>query len=178
QVISRARRVFEVELPLRLIFEGPTVAELARCVVEARRDGFGLTSTPITRVERSDNLRLSFAQQRLWFLDQLGDVYALPAMMQLKGALIVEALETTITEVVRRHAVLRTSFVPVDGVPTQVISPPRPVPLLRIDLTQYSPTERDVELRRLIESELQRSFSLSEGVLFHTSLVQLDEHDH
>ncbi len=177
QVISRARKAFNLDLPLRVIFERPTIAELAVAMAEARRDGYGLSSTPIVRTDRTGKLLLSFAQQRLWFLDQLGDVYALPAMIRLKGMLNVEALESTITEIVRRHEVLRTSFVSVDGSPVQVVSLAGEVRLPRTDLTEYSESEREAEFRRLVELELKREFDLSDRV-FHASLVQLGEQEH
>ena len=113
QVVSRLRDAFAVELPLRMLFEAPTVAALAERVEAARHGGRARSAPPIRRVERSGPLPLSFAQQRLWFLDQLepgSPSYNIPLAVRLVGALDVPALERALDEVVRRHEVLRTTF--------------------------------------------------------------------
>ncbi|MGB8509934.1 MAG: phosphopantetheine-binding protein, partial [Pyrinomonadaceae bacterium] len=94
QVVSRIREVFEVELPLRQLFETPTVADLASFVSQARRSGFGLDAPPILPLPRSERLPLSFAQQRLWFVDQLlpdKPIYIIPVALALDGSLNLPA---------------------------------------------------------------------------------------
>ncbi|HLM67102.1 MAG TPA: amino acid adenylation domain-containing protein, partial [Longimicrobium sp.] len=125
RVVSRIREVFGVEMPLRALFEGPSVAELAERVEAIRRaDQPQLPS--IVPVERTDALPLSFAQERLWFLDQLeadSAFYNIPAALRLSGALNTAALEKAIGEIIRRHESLRTAFPEVNGGPVQVIRP-------------------------------------------------------
>ena len=114
QVVSRVREVFGIELPLRGLFESPTVAGLAESIEGARLNGSEPVMPPLRRAERSAPLPLSFAQQRLWFLDQLEPgmpVYNIPAAVRLTGHWIWGRWQRTMREVVRRHEVLRTSFV-------------------------------------------------------------------
>src|SRR6185503_10336182 len=112
QVMSRVRDVFGVEVPLRSLFEQPTVAALAGKIEVALRGERGVAAPPLEKVSRERELPLSFAQQRLWFLDQLepgSAFYNVPAAVRLHGQLHIEALEQTLTEIVRRHEVLRTT---------------------------------------------------------------------
>ncbi|GGA46190.1 non-ribosomal peptide synthetase [Okeania sp. KiyG1] len=118
QVISRLRETFAVEMPLRSIFEAPTVAQL-EAQLNRQNEGQLPIAPVIGRVENSEK-PLSFAQERLWFLHQLeqGDTsaYNMPSILQLTGKLNIDALEQSLTEIIRRHEVLRTSFQSVSGV--------------------------------------------------------------
>ncbi len=183
QAMSRIRRAFNIELPLRSLFETTTVAELGEKVAEEllRREGVEAQPQKLSAVSRDGVLPLSFAQQRLWFIDQLepgGVGYNLPTAMRLKGELKVEALERTVTEIVRRHESLRTSFAVNEGEPVQVISPVGPVSLPVIDLSELATDEREQEASRLTHAEAQQPFDLSNGPLFRMSLLRLaaDEH--
>ncbi|HEX8271798.1 MAG TPA: amino acid adenylation domain-containing protein, partial [Longimicrobiaceae bacterium] len=125
RVVSRVRQVFGVEVPLRALFEGPTVAELAGRVEALRRAGLP-TLPPVVPTGRTGPLPLSFAQERLWFLDRLepgSAVYNIPVAWRLGGALDAAALERSLGEIVRRHEALRTVFAEVDGSPVQTIAP-------------------------------------------------------
>ena len=123
QVVSRIRSTFAVELPLRALFEAPTVAELAM-----RVEGGPSARLPrrSSRPSRDQELPLSFAQQRLWFLDQMGtaQAYNMPLALRLKGNLDREALRRAFEEIVKRHEALRTTFSSRDGQPHQVIHAP------------------------------------------------------
>ena len=166
QVVSRLRELFGVEIELRQLFASPTVAGLAEHVEAARRAGRSARPTPITPARRDEKLPLSFAQQRLWFLDKLiagSPVYNLPSALRLKGPLGVGALERALTEIVRRHEALRTAFPDVDGEPMQVIAPPAPVPLPVTDLGALAPEEREQEARRLAEAEAQITLDVARG---------------
>ena len=134
-------------------------------------------------VRRTDHVNppLSFAQQRLWFLDQLepgGTSYNLPAAFRLKGPLQVEALQRSLDEIVRRHESLRTTFRVVDGQPVQAISPPGPMPLPLLDLSGLPSEEQEAELKRLSREDAQRSFDLENGPLLRVSLVGLNQAEH
>ncbi|HEY4575524.1 MAG TPA: amino acid adenylation domain-containing protein, partial [Thermoanaerobaculia bacterium] len=113
QVTSRLRRAFGVELPVRDLFEAPTVAELAARIEAARRTGAGLSAPPLVPVPRDGDLPLSFAQQRLWLIDQLEPgtpLYHLPLVLRAEGPLRTAVLRRSLSEIVRRHEAVRTVF--------------------------------------------------------------------
>src|SRR5262249_42034887 len=124
KVISRVREAFEVELPLRALFESPTVKRIAEAVERERRAGMRVGAPPIRPVSREGNLPLSFAQQRLWFIQQLepeSAAYNIPLAVRLGGAINQALLRQSLGEIGRRHDVLRTRFGAEDGRPIQVI---------------------------------------------------------
>ena len=181
QLASRVRETFGVELPLRELFTRPTVAGLAEHVEAALRGGMRVMVPALVPVSRDQELPLSHAQERLWFLDQLGPgsvAYIVPAAVRLKGWLDVEALQRTLDEVVRRHEVLRTRFIAVDGEPVQVIAPPSRLELPVIDLSELPEEEREAEAHQLAAAEAQRPFDLSVGPLLRVQLLRLREEDH
>jgi len=179
QVVSRIRETFQVEMPLRCLFEAPTVAGLAATIDGSR--GTGLQAPPIVPVPRYGELPLSFAQQRLWFIDQLdpgNSVYNFPAAVRLKGPLNVVALKQSLDEIVRRHEALRTTFIAVDGRPAQVIAPSLTLTLPIIDLRDLPDTEREAEVQRLATTEAQRPFDLAHGPLVRATVLRLGENQH
>ena len=181
QVVSKLRETFGVDLPLRFLFDAPTVAGLAERIETARRSEQGLTAPPMERVSRDGDLPLSFAQQRLWFLDQLmpGSIaYNMSGAVRLTGPLNVVALEQSLTEVLRRHEILRTTFRAVDGQPFQSIAPAKPFILPVTDLEPLPEAEREAEARRLAIEEAHRLFDLARGPLFRATLLRLGEEDH
>ncbi len=124
RLMARIRDWFQAELPLRALFEAPTIDELATRIETAQRQGLGLSAPPLVAQPRSDALPLSYAQERLWLLEQiggLGSAYNLPAAIRLRGELDVAALQRAFALVVERHEVLRTRFAVLDGSPVQVI---------------------------------------------------------
>src|SRR6185369_2782764 len=120
-IISQVREVFGVEIPVNSVFDNPTVRELARQIDTALEAHDGPVSAPrLQRVSREQPLALSFAQQRLWFIDQMepgSTFYNVPVARRLVGVLNVEALERALSELVRRHESLRTSFSVHNGEP-------------------------------------------------------------
>ncbi|MBD2727826.1 amino acid adenylation domain-containing protein [Nostoc sp. FACHB-892] len=133
---------------------------------------------PLVPISRSENLPLSFAQQRLWFLDQLipnNPFYNIPVALHLTGSLNKAALEQTFNEIVRRHEALRTNFVIQSGQPVQVINPTLTIPLPIIDLRQLPQAEREVQARQFTNQEAQRPFNLSTDSLLQVKLLWLDE---
>jgi len=167
-------------LPLRYVFEYPTVNALAAKIVAA--DAKALIAPPIVPVMNGGPIPLSFAQQRLWFLDQLESntsLYNLPAAYLLRGRLDVEALEYSINEVLRRHASLRTYFITSeDGSPAQLISPPLPFNLPQRDLRHLPEPEREIEMRRAIAEEGQKPFQLSHAPLLRCLLLRTGDEEH
>jgi amino acid adenylation domain-containing protein/non-ribosomal peptide synthase protein (TIGR01720 family) len=175
RVVSRVRQAFGAELPLRAVFEAPTLAGLA-ARVDALRAGAGEVAPPLVPVPRDRPLPLSFAQQRLWFLDQLepgSPAYNIPEALRLRGPLEEEALRRALDEVVRRHEVLRTVFRADEGRAVQQVLPPRPLPLARVDLRGLGAADRERQARRLARVEAARPFDLARGPLLRAVLLRL-----
>ncbi|HHH41604.1 MAG TPA: amino acid adenylation domain-containing protein, partial [Chloroflexi bacterium] len=181
QLVSRVREAFEIELPLRHVFECPTVATLAERIEIIRRTEAGVQAPPIRPVPRDREIPLSFAQQRLWFLDQLAPnspLYNIPDAVRITGPLDVGVLERSLNEIVRRHEVLRTTFAAVEGRPIQVIAPELHLPLPVVDLRSLPKARREAEALRLATEEAQRPFDLARGPLIRALLLRLDEEEH
>ncbi|HST60355.1 MAG TPA: amino acid adenylation domain-containing protein [Longimicrobium sp.] len=180
RVVSRVRELFGVELPLRALFEGPTVAELAGRVGEMRRAGLPVLP-PVVPVDRTGALPLSFAQERLWFIDRLepgSAVYNLRVARRLGGALDEAALERALGEIVRRHEALRTVFGQVDASPVQGVAPFGGFALPVEDLSALGEADREAAVRRRAGEEARRAFDLSAGPLFRASLLRLGAEEH
>ncbi|HKH48447.1 MAG TPA: amino acid adenylation domain-containing protein [Thermoanaerobaculia bacterium] len=180
QVVSRIRESFGVDLPLRALFEAPTLESLARRIEEARRGGTStrLAAPPIHRIPREGELPLSFAQQRLWFLDQMepgNPNLHLATALRLTGPLDVSALAAALQEVVRRHETLRTTFGARDGRPWQTIAPELKVPLPVVDLGGLPEATRQHEERRLIPDLAWKPFDLSRGPLLRAVLLDFGD---
>ncbi|MBD2493308.1 non-ribosomal peptide synthetase [Nostoc sp. FACHB-280] len=138
-------------------------------------------SPVLTSVSREQNLPLSFAQQRLWFIDQLEDkncVYNVPFFWQIEGLLDINALEKAILEIVQRHEVLRTSFSMVDESPIQVIHAHPQVQMQVLDWRQVQETEQLSKTQHLATTELQQPFDLSNPPLLRVKLLKLAEKSH
>ncbi|WP_420127105.1 non-ribosomal peptide synthase/polyketide synthase [Longimicrobium sp.] len=180
RVVSRVRELFGVELPLRALFEGPTVARLAVRVEEMRRAEL-VALPPLVPAERTGPLPLSFAQERLWFIDRLepgSATYNIPAAMRLAGALDQAALERALGEIVRRHEALRTVFAEVDGAPVQGVAPFGGFALPVEDLSGLSKADREVAVNRRAVEEARRGFDLAAGPLFRAALLRLGAQEH
>jgi acyl carrier protein len=181
QVVSRVREAFRIELPLSELFERTTVRELAAVVEAGLRGGSEWADEPIQAVPRGDSVPLSFAQQRLWFLDQLEPgtaTYNIPFGIRLSGQLDIEALERSISEVVRRHETLRTRFATTDGAPRQVIEAAEAVKLLVTELGGLGAAEQAEETIRLANEEAGQPFDLERGPLWRGQLIRLSEAEH
>ncbi|MBV9792198.1 MAG: amino acid adenylation domain-containing protein [Chloroflexi bacterium] len=183
QVISRVREVCQVELPLRALFEAPTVAGLAERVANAGLESPDLAAPPIVPVSRDSDLELSFAQQRLWFFDQLqpeSAAYNISNALHFEGELDVAALEQSLNEIVRRHDSLRTIFAPGGdlGQPIQIILPFEPLPLAQRSLDFLPANERFAEAVQMAADEAERPFDLQRGPLLRTTLLHLGPNEH
>jgi acyl carrier protein len=177
RLASRIQQEMRVELPLRTVFEAPTVAGLA----EVLAAGSVAAAAPIGRVPRDGDLPASFAQQRLWFIDQMepeSTAYTIPLGLVLGGPLDARALERALGEIVRRHEVLRTTFVAPAGKPLQRVAPAMRLPLARRDLSRFPEGEREDEVRRAAAKEMARTFDLAEGPLVRAVLLRLGEEEH
>ncbi|HEY0019307.1 MAG TPA: amino acid adenylation domain-containing protein [Longimicrobium sp.] len=176
QVAARVQEVLRATVPLRALFESPTVAGVALHVELLLRDGDGEGDAPppLVRVEGGD-APLSFAQRRLWFLERMEPgtaTYNIPAALRLEGELDVDALHRALAEIVRRHQGLRTTFADAGGEPVQRVSPAAGIPLPVIDAAD------EAEARRRVMEEAARPFDLEHGPLFRAHLFRVSPHDH
>lgn len=181
RVISQIRQVFQVELPLRYLFEKPTIAELAKEIEKAIKIGLGVEPTRIERISRSQELPLSFAQQRLWFLSQLepnSSIYNIPAAVRLQGTLNLTALQQSFNEIISRHEALRTNFSTREGQAIAAISEVKPLPLSVLDISELSSHQQEVEVRQQAIAEAQRPFDLKGDLLLRVKLLGLNEQEH
>jgi amino acid adenylation domain-containing protein len=175
QLVSRVRNVFQVEVALRQLFDKPTIAGLVTEITRLKMVGEDLQSLPIARISRNETLSLSYAQQRLWFLDQLepnSSLYNIPAAVRLRGTLDLTALTQSFSEVIRRHESLRTRFGLVNRIPVQIIDEAPEFTLSVLDLS----TEADA--RRVAMEESQRPFDLAAGPLLRARVLRLSEQEH
>jgi amino acid adenylation domain-containing protein len=183
QVIARLRDVFGMDLPIRLVFDAPTLGELAARIGELQQQHTGLTIPPLVSQPRSaaSRLPLSFAQQRLWFLDRLepdNAAYNMPHAIRLEGALDRAALDRALQALLARHEALRTWFSEVDGKPAQIIEPEVHARIPAIDLRLLDEESRWSALMRLASTEARLPFHLDHAPLLRVTLVQLDARDH
>src|SRR5271157_2756535 len=181
QVVSRIRQNLHVDLPVRALFESSTVAGLAQAVEQRQRGQHGLLAPPIVPVPRNQRLPLSFAQRRLWVLDQIepnNPLYNIPRAIRLHGVLKVEALETALNGIVERHEILRTTYGAEKGEPFQAIAPERKVPLPVIDLSGLPAAERENEARRLALEQASTPFDLARDPMTRNLLLKMGDEDH
>jgi amino acid adenylation domain-containing protein len=157
----------------------PKKRELFQLLLEKKQNA--AAKQAITRRAHNGSIPLSFAQQRLWFLDQWQpgtSLYNLPGGLRLIGALDIPALERSLNEILRRHEALRTTFPTVDGQPAQRVAAAERFLLPAIDLRSLPADEREVEVRRLAQEEYEQPFDLVEGPLFRAKLLQVSDEEH
>ena len=180
QVMVRVQKATGVDLPLRALFENPTVSEFAAQIEAALQEGAASPAPPLVPVARDGEFPLSFAQQRLWFLDQLEPgqaTYNVPAAMRVTGNLNLLALHQCLTEIVRRHEALRTAFAGVDGRPVATLTQASELRLRVIDLQQLEPDRREPEVLRLARAEADRPFDLGQPPLLRVTLLRLGQQE-
>ena len=176
QLISRLRVALDIEIPLRTLFECPTVAQLEPTLIQLRTTNRGLNIPPIQPRPEGEQLPLSWAQERLWFLNQLegsSATYNLPGALRVKGNLDIHTLQLTLSEILRRHEVLRTSFATQDGRAIQVINPEATININIVDLQQLEATEREIVVYQEVQKEAITPFNLEIPPLIRCSLLQL-----
>ncbi|HEY9853557.1 MAG TPA: condensation domain-containing protein, partial [Leptolyngbyaceae cyanobacterium] len=171
RVISQIRSIFKAELPLRSLFEFPTIAKLSQQIETTKKVGFGIASSSIKSVTRERELPLSFAQARLWFIDQLdpgNSNYNLFAAVRLTGEFNLTVLEQSLNEVIRRHEILRTNFIEVDRQTIQVISPTLTltIPVIKI--------QQEQQIQQFAIAEANKPFNLSKNPLLRLSFLEIE----
>jgi amino acid adenylation domain-containing protein len=178
RVVGQLRTALAVELSLRDLFEAPTVAGLA---ARARLAAPAASSLASAHLGRSGDRSLSFAQQRMWFLDQLtpgSTLYNVTGALRVRGHLDDVALERALAELVLRHESLRTVFPPVDGVPVQRVLAGAELHLERGDLCALDAQAREQECQRLLARAAAKPFDLARSPLLRVTLVRLASDEH
>ena len=181
QVLARVRDCLKVEVPIRSIFEAPTLEQFARLIQEQISQGRQSELATITRVSREGDLPLSFSQQRMWFFEQLSSgvgAFNIALGVRLSGSLNLPALEQTFSEIMRRHEGLRTIFPEVNTQPVQMIEPPGRFSLPIADLSTLTSEEREAEAARLTQQETLRRFDLGKGPLVRPTLLRMSHDEH
>ncbi|NDJ21055.1 amino acid adenylation domain-containing protein [Nostoc sp. B(2019)] len=181
RVISRIRQVFQVELALRYLFEKPTIAGLAKEIEKAIKVDSGDEPRNIERISRSQELPLSYAQQRLWFLDQLepnSPFYNIAAAVRLEGQLNVEALQQSFNEIISRHEALRTNFQTIEGQAIAVISEAMSLILPVFDISELPLNQQEAEVKKQASQEAQKPFDLKGDLLLRVKLLRLGQEEH
>jgi amino acid adenylation domain-containing protein len=177
RVVSRVRQALGVEAAIGDLFVRPVLADFARGLETAARAEL----PPIEPVERGTDLPLSFAQQRLWFIDQMegaGAAYHLVVRERLRGELDHAALRRALDRIVARHEALRTTFAEVDGEAVQRIAPAEASPFHLVEHDLRGHPGAGAELRRLVAEEAGAPFDLARGPLIRGRLVRMADDDH
>ncbi|MEM6252543.1 MAG: amino acid adenylation domain-containing protein [Cyanobacteria bacterium P01_D01_bin.156] len=179
RVIAQVRQVLDVEVPLRSLFEQPTLADFIRALETNQEQSL----PPI--LPRDKQLTLSYAQQRQWLMAQLAPdsrAYTIPTAVRLTGHLSVEHLHHSLSEVINRHGTLRTLYPTVDGQPVpQIVAPEKAAAQIAIEQTDLSSLEKvsqKVRIQELIQQESQRPFDLVQGPLWRARLLKLHTQEH
>lgn len=181
QIFSRVWNVFHVELPLRSIFEQPTIAELAKRITNRGNDGSTREPSLITAVSPKEEPVLSFSQERMWFLYHLesgGPAYSIPFTIRLTGPLQMEVLETCLNEIRKRHEVFRTTVETRDGKPFPIVHPFEKVSLSMTDYQGISESEREIRWQGEMLQDIQQPFDLARGPLVRMKVYCLDEEEY
>jgi acyl transferase domain-containing protein/acyl carrier protein len=184
ELANRFKTELQVNIPMSKLVEGITIAALSTEICQQLLLRHSLTkqySVTIPVVSERSQFPLSFAQQRLWFIDQLegaSATYNIPATLRLTGCLDVQALQQSFETIVQRHEVLRTSFQTLEGVAIQIIGAPFPMPLEILDLQPLDEAAQPIEVQRLTQEEAQQPFDLATGPLLRVKLLQLAPQEH
>lgn len=183
QVMSRLREAFNIDVPVRSLFENPTIESIGNAISSMRNsNGDFRIPPPITPVpdngRQNGNLPLSFGQQRLWFLGQLeseSTTYNIPGAMCINGLLNITALESSLNEILRRHEALRTRFIEKEGSPVQIIDESVTVNIKRLDLKTYPEDVQEKKIKSIAADEAEQPFDLKTDQLVRVVLIELDK---
>ncbi|HSE17131.1 MAG TPA: amino acid adenylation domain-containing protein, partial [Pyrinomonadaceae bacterium] len=181
QVVSRVREAFNIDMGVRSVFENSTARGMAGVVERMLAAGRTNLDLPIRAVNKGERREMSWAQQRLWFLNQLepgNSAYNIAAAIRLKGALDVAALERSLKEIHSRHEVLRTRYIEDHGLPVQELQKAETIELWTIRVEDLPAEERERYVRRVVDEEANKGFDLSKGELMRAGLIEIAEDEH
>jgi amino acid adenylation domain-containing protein len=174
QVISRLRQAFSIEINLKELFAYPSIDQLSDRItsIQQLKQPQNNINTAISPIPRNGHLPLSFAQERLWFLDQLegnNSIYNIPGILKITGNLKIDTLEKSLQEIVNRHEVLRTNFQAVNGQPIQVINFENTFQLKIEDWTNIN----QEDIKKAIQKEIETPFNLATDNLLRVIIAQI-----
>jgi amino acid adenylation domain-containing protein len=178
RVIYQICKAFKLYLPLRCLFESPTVAELAQEIEKNTKAELKVKLPNIGQTSRVGNVPLSYAQQRLWYLHQLepnNTAYNIFDSVRIIGSLDISALKQSLNEIIRRHEIIRTNLILESEQPIQVITPFVNLELPIIDLSKLSDTEREQIVHKLVKQEAEKPFKLDTDLLLRVTLLYLSK---
>ncbi len=181
QVVARIASRFNVELPLRVLFESPTLEEFSRLVEQAIALRHSPATQCIERVSREQAVPLSFSQQRLWFLHRIAPespAYNIAYAAHFYGHLNMPALQQSIDEIVRRHEVLRTTFTQAEDQPLQIVHPEISLCIGHVDMRHLPEQDSHTHAQDLAAQEAQRPFDLQAGPLLRVTVMQQREREY
>ncbi|OYE00596.1 non-ribosomal peptide synthetase [Nostoc sp. 'Peltigera membranacea cyanobiont' 232] len=180
QILSRVREVFQVELSFQQIFANPTIAGLAQLIKQGNKEQ-QWQRPAIERIPHEGLLPVSFAQERVYFIQQLApenSAYQFQATMRFTGQLNVPVLQQSLNEIVLRHEIFRTTYTAVNGRLFQVIHPHQSISFTVIDLQIFPESEREAEAQRLVEAEVQKPLDMNQLPLIKWVLLKLNDQEH
>ncbi|MGG3494414.1 amino acid adenylation domain-containing protein [Peribacillus simplex] len=180
QIVSRLQEAFQIKIPLRELFKYDTVEALAKRLDQLCKGDKKREIPPLVPMAREESIPLSYAQKRLWFIDQLtpnSAMYNIHAACRLTGKWSLEALETGWNQLIERHESLRTVIQEREGQPIQQIQSHVFRPLPQMDLTILSLEDREREMKRFIQNEAEEPFHLGQGPLIRTRILKMDKEE-
>lgn len=180
KILSRIRDIFQVEVSFQKLFENPTIEGLSQVIDQQQKLDKTSSFKTIHPISRQGDLPVSFAQERVYFIEQLAPsitAYQFQESLHIKGTLDINILEKSISEILRRHEIFRTTFPAVGGKLVQVIHPPQPVKIPVIDLQTVPKDEQEQEVERLTDKIVKKPFDISQLPLIHWTVLKLSEQD-
>lgn len=181
RIVSRARQAFDIELPLRSLFEAGRLGDFAEWIARAQAEGQPDSQGRIEVVDRHQRIALSHSQQRMWFLWQLepdSPAYNVGGMVKLSGSLHAEHFIGAFQDLIERHETLRTTFPSEQGKPWQQVAERLELPLQRLDFSAMSAAELPARLQQLADEQAHQPFDLESGPLMRVCLVKTAEQQH
>ncbi|BDU21610.1 hypothetical protein DYGSA30_30670 [Dyella sp. GSA-30] len=181
QVVARTEGLLGRQVPLRLLFDAPTIERFLARLEQAPPSDYDRLSPSAAGEPQGEKLVLSYAQQRLWFIDQLNPgsaAYNMPLAVRIRGELNTVALESAFQQIVERHEILRASFLSVDGNPYLDIATQVDVKIERSDLRYLDLSQREAIIRTLIQQDGQKAFDLTQAPLLRLNLLRTDDQEH
>ncbi|MBG1241150.1 non-ribosomal peptide synthetase [Nostoc sp. NZL] len=181
QILSRIRDVFQVELSFGQLLENPTINDLVKIILQHQQLKQSSPLAKIQPIPREGYLPVSFAQERVYFIEQLApsmSAYQFQESLRFKGYLNISILEQSLSEILRRHEIFRTTFPAIEGKLVQVIHPPQAVVLTVIDLQNVPKAEQEAEVQRLTDEAIQKPFDISQLPLIRWKLLKLSDQEY
>ncbi len=180
QIAGRIRQLFNIDLALRDLFESTTIAQIG-ALIDNKSGRAELVLPPLERAPRDQQLPVTYAQQRLWFLDQLipdNAIYNMPMALRINGAVNLNVLQQTFDTIVQRHEALRTTFTEEDNEPYLVIHEHKTFDLPITDLSALPASEKEQQAIAFAEDNAGTHFDIETGPLFQARVAKLAEDEH